>query len=93
MSDGATITSTVLIRLTVGQIAAAFASLDDEEQTKFFCEVAKIMSAWGPGKLETQCFNLGRHLRTCPCTSWGAQQVMEAMANGYEFDNIKAAKK
>ena len=71
--------------LSVHDLAAAFCSLDDEQQAKFFTCVGDIMDAWGAGKMETQCFNIGRYLAHSKYASQEARDVVNAMANGIEF--------
>ena len=89
--EGAAMDVTVYLRLSVRQIAQAFCKLDDDEQAKFLVCVGDIMKAWGAGKLETQCFNIGRHLVNCACSTQEARDVVQAMANGMEYDNAKSA--
>lgn len=89
--EGAMVEATVRVCLSVRQIAEAFCKLDDDEQAKFFVCVGGIMKAWGAGRLETQCFNVGRHLVNCACSTHEARDVVNAMANGIEYDNAKSA--
>lgn len=53
---------------------------DDDHQAKFFVEVAKIMEAWGSGKMERQLYSIGDHLRTCECATEEARELVKTLA-------------
>ena len=60
----------------VRRLARLFADMDDDQQAKFFVEAAAIMSDWKAGMSATQAYYIGRHLRTCTCSSSEARQFI-----------------
>lgn len=72
------------MKFSVAHLAAIFCDWDDDTQAKFFVEVAKIMDAWGPGKLDGQCWYIGGHLRNCSCSTDEAREFIRSIVNGME---------
>jgi len=68
------------VKLTPAQVAEAFADLDDEQQTRFFVEVARIASTWEPGTAP-QWRLVSRHLRDCPCSTDDARELVRDLAH------------
>ncbi len=70
----------------VKAIAAAHASLTDDEQAQFFEEVGRIMETWPTGKMDTQTYYIGKHMATCACIGEAGrrflQSAYETMAGG-----------
>ncbi len=62
------------------EIARQFARMDDDHQAKFFVEVAKHMNGWGAGKMEQQLYSIGKHLRTCECSTPEAIELVTFLA-------------
>jgi hypothetical protein len=77
-----TVTITTEIDLDVKTGAAWFAGLDDEQQAQFFIEVAAVAKTWGGAGPYYQWFSVGRHLRTCECSTPDARELIEAMSEG-----------
>jgi hypothetical protein len=71
---------TVDIALTVEQLAEIFCGLDDDTQARFFVECAKIASSWEPHI--DQFYAVGRHLRTCSCSTEAARELVRRIAAG-----------
>lgn len=65
----------------IRQLAESFCDMDDDQQAKFFVEVARIMNAWGGAKLYTQAYYIGRHLRTCACSTDDARELVRLIAD------------
>lgn len=72
---------TVSVELSVEQIAAAFAELNDDEQARVIVEVARIAGSWTNTNLD-QWYAVGRHLRTCSCSSEDARELVRRIALG-----------
>lgn len=64
----------------VQPLAVEFCKLDDDQQAKFFVEVARIMDVWGPGKRDTQAWYIGRHLATCHCATEEGREFVRMIA-------------
>lgn len=77
---------TVERKLTPLEIAEAFCELDDESQAQVFIEAARIAAGWGIGRhslgADWQWFSIGRHLRTCSCSTEEARDMVKAIADG-----------
>lgn len=69
---------------SVEQLAEAFCELDDERQAQFFIECARIASAWPTkhGGASYQWYLVGKHLRTCTCSTEEARTMITDMAGG-----------
>ena len=66
------------------EIAKLFSEMDDDEQAKFFCEVARIAKAWGPGDGTMQWMRIGRHLGTCECSTDEGRDMIRTIAESLE---------
>jgi len=80
--DGADVTAT-----EIRSLASRFANLNDDNQAKVLVEVARIMAAWpSPPSygMGWQAHAIGRHLRTCECSTEEAREFVRAMASGME---------
>lgn len=75
---------TVDVPLTVEQLAEAFAGLNDERQAQFFVEVARIVETW-PGGSGMQWWGVGRHLRTCECSTEEARDLVREIASAMDY--------
>ena len=74
------------VTLTPRQIAQAFCDLGDEDQAQFFIECAAIAATWREGDPNAlpsyQWHVVGRHLRTCECSTYEARAMVEEIAGG-----------
>ena len=70
----------VNIELTVEQLAAYFAALDDDAQAQFFVEAAKHFEAFPSPGFVFQAHAVGRHLRDCECATPGGRRLVEEIA-------------
>lgn len=75
-----------VVELSPLQIAEAFCQLGDEEMAQVFIEAARIAEAWrdtdpkaSPGM---QFYLVGRHLRTCECSTEEARELIREIGNG-----------
>lgn len=64
------------INFTPRQLAERFCDLNDDEQTRFFGEVAQIMSTWKAHERDLQIQFIGSHLVDCECGSEGARELI-----------------
>jgi hypothetical protein len=76
---------TVDIELTVEQLAAAFCDLDDDAQAKFFVECARLAEKWSGTNFD-QFFQVGRHLRTCSCSTPEARELIRRIVAGMKVE-------
>ncbi len=54
----------------IREIAKTFSRMNDDQQARFFNEVAAIMKDWPTdGGMASQAYYIGRHLRTCECST------------------------
>lgn len=67
-------------------LADLFCDLDDDQQARFFVRAAAVMDGWGFGKLDMQAIYIGRHLRTCACSSDGARELVRTIADACRGD-------
>lgn len=67
-------------------LAVDFCKLDDDQQAKFFVEVARIMDTWGLGKRDQQAWYIGRHLATCECATPEAREFVGMVAESCHRD-------
>lgn len=72
------------IELNVEQLAAAFCELDDDTQAKFFVECARLAATWPPHV--DQFYAVGRHLRTCNCSTPEARELIRRIVAGMEVE-------
>ncbi len=75
------------IELTPADLGQAFIEMDSDSQTTFFVAAAKHASEnWDRNEraLEAQGYEIGRHLRTCKCSSEAARNLVEMIAYGME---------
>lgn len=63
-------------KLTALEIAEAFCELDDEQQAQFFIEAARIAEGWPTSPRVLQWYSIGRHLKTCSCSTWEAREMV-----------------
>lgn len=60
----------------VRTLADTFCRMDDDQQAKFFVEVAKQMSRWTTSQASSQAWHIGRHLATCACSTPEARELL-----------------
>jgi hypothetical protein len=77
-------TTTVDIPMTPATLAAAFCEMDDEQQAQFFIEAARIAQTWPSEAKAMQWFYVGRHLKTCACSTWEARDMVREIAGALE---------
>ena len=88
VTDQATLTREIDLRLNAEDIADAFCQLDDDAQAQFFVHVAAIMRAWPePGGHHMQNLYIARHLRDCEFVTAGARGWL-----GDPVDSMREAK-
>lgn len=68
-----TVDIVVRVQVDIGHLAEQFAALTDDGQAQFFCEAAKRL---GPVALGDQAFAIGRHLRTCSCSTHEGRELV-----------------
>ena len=66
------------IEFTAKLIADMFCMLDDEQQTQFFVEVAKIFQTF-PMNGDMQTHYIANHLAGCECSSDGARAFVREL--------------
>ncbi|KKN41455.1 hypothetical protein LCGC14_0723260 [marine sediment metagenome] len=67
----------------IAPLAKAFCNLDDDQQAKFFVEVVRIAGDWGTSNAaEHQALAIGRHLKTCSCSTEGARDFIRSIEYG-----------
>ena len=84
------IVTTTKIRLDVETVAKWFSGLSDEQQADFFIEVAKLAQAW-PGHGNDQWWFVGRHLRTCSCSTDEAREMVRSLHSGLTHKPVLTA--
>ena len=67
------------IKITPQQLAELFCEMNDDEQTRFFGDVAHIMSGWKPHERELQIEFIGSHLVDCECGGAGARELIKGI--------------
>jgi hypothetical protein len=79
------LTATVDRKFTPLEIAQAFCGLNDEEQAQVFIEAARIAAEWQAEKgslgASWQWFTVGRHLKTCACSTEDARAMVVDIAD------------
>ena len=72
----------------VRSLAEQFAAMDDDAQSKFFCEVAAIMDGWpvaqGSHGRSGQTWFIGRHLATCECSTESGRDFVREVCRAME---------
>jgi hypothetical protein len=69
------------LKLTPETLAAAFCDMDDEQQAQFFIEAARIAETWTSSSRHMQWFYVGRHLKTCTCSTEDARAMVRDIAS------------
>lgn len=64
---------------TIRATAERFCRLNDDQQAKFFNEVASIMKRWPDSGLMNQVFFIGRHLKKCECSTEDARDFVRQL--------------
>jgi len=70
------------VTLTPAELAEAFCELNDEKQADFFIEAAKIAAGWNDSGM--QWHFIGKHLRTCACSTYEARDMVVSIAAAIE---------
>lgn len=81
-----TTTQTTTIDLSIETAAGWFCGLNDDQQCKFFVEIARIASGW-PRPADDQWWFIGGHLRNCKCSTEEAREMIRGIASGMEHSN------
>ena len=71
------------VELSIEVAAQWFAGLNDDEQSKFFVEVARAAESF-PYRQETQWLAVGNHLATCECSTENAREMIRGILYGME---------
>ena len=77
-------------QMTPSQLGRIFIDLDSDQQTEFFVAAAEhAKSTWTRGErdCESQGYEIGRHLRTCECSSELARNLVEHIAYGMQVES------
>jgi hypothetical protein len=74
---------TMDVPLTVELLAQAFCAMNDEQQAQFFIDCAKIACEWHHHASQ-QWYLVGRHLRTCACSTPEAREMLEQIVAGMQ---------
>jgi hypothetical protein len=74
---------TMKVDLTVHQIAEAFSELSDDGMAQVIIEVAEIAKGW-ENTNHDQWHAVGRHLRTCSCSTEEAVHLIFQIARGID---------
>lgn len=81
--------ATVDVVLTPLQLAEEFCEMSDEQQAQFFIEAARLGHEWDEGADPAgQWLAVGRHLRTCSCSTEAAREMVYFIARGSDPDRI-----
>ena len=71
------------ITIDLESAAEWFANLSDEQQADFFVAVAEASKKWEcQGRWQSQYWLVGRHLRTCSCSTDDARDLVRELAAG-----------
>lgn len=70
-------------------LAATFSRMDDDQQAKFFVEVAREMGKWTIGTVEGQAYHIGRHLAICKCATPEAREFLLGIVEAMTLDSGK----
>lgn len=89
-ADGVTLERRVLVPLTVEDLAAAFCEMDDDQQARFFVEVARIVATWEPVARSMQPMLIGKHLGECDCSTDEARELVRDIASGIAAGECEA---
>lgn len=84
------IVTTQVIDLDLDTLAKAFAGLDDDSQARFFVKVAAIAAQTYKSPQETQWWYVGRHLRTCECSTEEGRDLIRSIHYALEFNEAPA---
>lgn len=77
------ITTKTTIKIDLKSAAEWFANLSDERQADFFVEVAEASKKWEcQGRWTEQYWLVGKHLRTCECSTDDARDLVRELAAG-----------
>lgn len=76
------------IELSIETAAQWFAGITDDEQAKFFVEVARVAETF-PVHQESQWLAVGNHLATCECSTEAAREMIRTIAYGMEHSWTK----
>ena len=74
------VTLSVEIEVDVAHLAKQFAELSDDAQAQFLCLAAKGMGE----AVEVQAMYIGRHLRTCDCSTEEGRAFVRELARSLE---------
>lgn len=78
-----TIKSEATVEVSVRLLAEIFCGLDDEAQAQFFIEAAAVSAEWrttGGLGADWQWYTVGRHLKTCSCSTEEARDMVREIA-------------
>jgi hypothetical protein len=80
-------TVTQEIEIDLDTLAKLFAELDDDSQAKFFVKVAAYANKHYESTPENQWWHVGRHLRTCECSTEDGREVIRTMAKAIDYEH------
>jgi hypothetical protein len=81
------------VEMNPRMLAEAFCELGDEAQAQFFIECAAIAETWTDSRgnktwPSSQWYSVGRHLRTCTCSTSEAREMVDAIATGAGYCEV-----
>lgn len=83
-------TTTTEVDIDLDMIAKCFAHLTDDEQAQFFVKVAQVAERDYPNSPDTQWWYVGRHLRTCECSTEKGRDVIRSIYAAMEYQAVEA---
>lgn len=84
-------TTTTEVDISLDLIAQCFTHLTDDEQAQFFVKVAEYAERDYPASPEQQWWYVGRHLRTCECSTEAARDLLRAIVAAMDCPPAPAA--
>lgn len=75
------VTMTTEIDVTPRLLAELFCGMDDEQQAQFFIDASAVARRWN-NVADWQWFTVGRHLKTCACSTEDARDMVLSIADG-----------
>lgn len=72
------------IEIDLDTLAMLFANLDDDSQAQFFVKVAAYALTHWEGSPDSQWWYVGRHLKTCECSTEDGREMVRTIARAME---------
>jgi len=84
------VTTETDVDIDLDLLAKCFAHLDDDSQAQFFVKVAAIAAKDYEAPPETQWWYVGRHLRTCECSTEDGREVIRSIYHAMEHKDAQS---